>query len=626
MIWLTFRETCLILPAIMYISASKTHTGARGKSYFTHRLVRSERNGKKVRSVTLLNLGSRFSVPKDHWKSLCARIQEILSPIDTMFATRLDDRLENEAQRIAAQLLASGAKISKHSESDCGSQPGTSLHQVDIESFDSFRPRTVGVENVGLWACQTLQLPQLFESLGFNGRERATALALIIGRLAKPGSELATFAWLSNSSALGELLEVDFEHFGLSNLYRTSDQLIRNKERIENDLFGHVQCLFDLSCTFTLYDLTNTYFEGAAVEPPKAKYGRSKDKRRDCKLLTLGLVLDASGFVRRSQVMDGNVVEHQTLQEMLRRLKAPQGALVVMDRGLATAENLQSLRDSGYRYVVVSRETKRPEFDLTQAVQLRTAWHHNVYLHKELDPSGDEVRLYCYSQMRAKKECAMSERFSNRFEKELEQLSAGLSRKGTVKRLDLIHHRVGRIQERSRGAAQHYQVTVTPNKRGDQAESVSWRFNPLPGTLQTNPGVYCLRSTETDWDESTLWRTYMTLTDLESVFRSLKSELGLRPIYHRKPLRSDRHLFITVLAYQCVKLVRERLAGHGISASWTTLREDLQRQVRVSFHFNRADQRVLHIRKASKPEGLQEEIYRHLEADPRPGGTKRTII
>ena len=120
---------------------------------------------------------------------------------------------------------------------------------------------------------------------------------------------------------------------------------------------------------------------------------------------------------------------------------------------------------------------------------------------------GDEVRLYCYSQMRAKKECAMSERFSNRFEKELEQLSDGLSRKGTVKRLDLIHHRVGRIQERSRGAAQHYQVTVTPNKRGDQAESVSWRFNPLPGTLQTNPGVYCLRSTETDWDESTLWRT-----------------------------------------------------------------------------------------------------------------------
>ena len=160
----------------MYISTHKTHTGDSGKSYFTHRLVRSERNANKVKTVILLNLGSRFSVPKKLWKSLCARVQEILSPMDTLFATRLDDGLENEAQRIAAQLLASGATISKHSESDCGGQPGTALQQVDIESFDSFRPRTVGVENIGLWACQTLGVPQLFESLGFNGRERATAL------------------------------------------------------------------------------------------------------------------------------------------------------------------------------------------------------------------------------------------------------------------------------------------------------------------------------------------------------------------------------------------------------------------------------------------------------------------
>ena len=610
----------------MYISTHKTHTGDRGKSYFTHRLVRSERNANKVKTVILLNLGSRFSVPKKLWKSLCARVQEILSPMDTLFATRLDDGLEKEAQRIAAQLLASGAKISKHSESDCGGQPGTALQQVDIESFDSFRPRTVGVENIGLWACQTLGLPQLFESLGFNGRERATALALIIGRLAKPGSELATFEWLNKSSALGELLEVDFERFGLSNLYRTSDRLMRNRERIESHLFGRVQSLFDLSCTITLYDLTNTYFEGAATEQPKAQYGRSKDKRRDCKLLTLGLVLDASGFVRRSQVMAGNVVEHQTLQEMLRRLQALQGALVVMDRGIATQENLLWLRDNGYRYVVVSRETKRADFDLTQAVQLRTASDQNVYLHKELDQSGNEVGLYCYSQMRARKECGMSARFSKKFEQELKQLSDGLSRKGTVKRLDLVQQRIGRIQERSHGVSQHYQITVVANEHGDQAESVSWRLSPLPGTLQTHPGVYCLRSTETDWDEATLWRTYMMLTDLESVFRSLKSELGLRPIYHRKPLRADGHLFITVLAYQCVKLIRERLAGHGILASWKTLREDLQRQVRVSASFNRADQRILHIRKASKPEGLQEAIYRHLEVDPRPGGTRRTIV
>ena len=116
----------------------------------------------------------------------------------------------------------------------------------------------------------------------------------------------------------------------------------------------------------------------------------------------------------------------------------------------------------------------------------------------------------------------------------------------------------------------------------------------LPGSMMTHPGVYCLRSSETDWDEATLWRTYFTLTDLEAVFRSLKSELGLRPIYHHKPIRADGHLFITVIAYQLVQVIRTRLRQAGEHASWTTLRRILEGQQRITATFRRADGRTLH--------------------------------
>ena len=191
----------------------------------------------------------------------------------------------------------------------------------------------------------------------------------------------------------------------------------------------------------------------------KAQYGRSKGDCRDCNLLNLGLVLDGSGFVRRSQVMADNVVKHQTMQEILRHLQSPKGALVVMDRGIATAQNLQWLRDNDYRYVVVSRERKCADFDLAQALRIRTAADQNVYFRKELAASGVEVRLYCYSPVRTEKERGRSERFSKKFEQVFKQLSDVLSRKGLVKGLGMTQQRIDRVQERIPGVSQIYQGT-----------------------------------------------------------------------------------------------------------------------------------------------------------------------
>ena len=501
----------------------------------------------------------------------------------------------------------------------------TDVQPLDVDSLRLVRPRSVGVEQLGLWALEQLGLPALLADLGVNGALRAAAAGVIVGRLAHPASERATHRWLQERSGLGELLGVDFETVGAMQLYRASDALVKHREAIEAHLFDRAMGLFDLQPTVTLYDLTNTYFEGEASEQPQAQRGHSKEKRSDCPLLTLGLMLDASGFVRRSKVFAGNVREQRTLAGMLEALEAPAGALVVMDRGVATEACVQWLRDHDYRYLVVSRERHR-QFDAEAAVSLQTQSNQTVHMHKVVSTDPDEVRLYCYSEERAEKERGIVERFATRFETALTQLHEGLARPRAHKRLDHVWQRIGRLKTKHSRVASHYQIAVTADETGEKAVAVTWTRRPRDGSMATHPGVYCLRSSETAWDEDALWRTYTTLTDVEAVFRSLKSELGLRPIYHHKPRRADGHLFITVIAYQLVQVIRTRLREHGNPGSWTTLRRILDGQQRVTATFRRPDGRTLHVRTATQAEPEQRDIYDALGVDPHPGGVRKTLI
>lgn len=299
------------------------------------------------------------------------RIEELLSEQSPQMPVDCPPTVERHAQRIAAQLVARGqgrasAKSSSASSSSRDTPREPEFNSVDVDSMALVSPRTVGVEAAALWAMRQVDFVGLPQSLGFTGPQRAAALGSIIGRMAAPASELATHGWLGARSGLGELLDVDYEAMRLSSLYRISDRLLRHKPALEAALFNRVSDLFGLSTTVTLsatapallsalascvalpppssgvvppasmqsYDLTNTYFEGEMVNNPKARRGHSKEKRSDCPLLTLGLVLDGSGFVRRSEVFAGNVQEAQTLEGMLKGFQAPDGALVVMDRGL----------------------------------------------------------------------------------------------------------------------------------------------------------------------------------------------------------------------------------------------------------------------------------------------------
>lgn len=603
----------------MFIRQTKTRGSVKGESYFTYRLVTSERVGSQVRQKTILNLGSNFPLPKDKWPLLCSCIERNVTGQMSLVAESAE--IEKLAAMYAGRIIAA----SRPPDSPAGDQPVPDFQEVDTNSLELSLPRSVGVEHVGLSAMSWLGFEDILSSVGMNRPQRISAIGSIIGRMALPASEDATFKWLKHNTSLGELLEFDFETMSSMRLYRASDQLIRNRELIEQGLFSRIEDMFNLETTVTLYDLTNTYFEGNAGCNSKAKHGHSKEKRSDCPLVTLGVILDGSGFIRRSKMFEGSVAESTTLEGMLKELNAPKGALVIMDRGIATQKNIDWLKEHGYRYLVVSRERNR-QFDETHSVETVTAQEDTIKLQRVLSDDGQEVRLYCYSEGREKKETAITGRFSERFEAGLTKIRESLTKPHGEKKFDKITERIGRLKQKSHGIAQHYEIELTKDESGKLVTAIAWQKAPKDGTAVTHPGVYCLRSNETTWDEATLWHTYTMLTDLESVFRSLKSELGLRPIFHHKEERTEGHLFITVLAYQFVQVIRRKLKSHGNKLGWTSLRNILSVQQRVTTTFKQKDGRTLNIRKATKVERDLQDIYTALGISATPGGIKKLVV
>jgi transposase len=606
----------------MFIRQTKTRSTSDGSSYSIHRLVESNRVGDKVRQRSVLNLGTNFDLPKDLWPELCIRIEQFLNAEQPLFA--VDPAIEKSAQHIYSQIIARRGNVKQLSAQD-ETKDTTNYQEVDINSIQQIKPRTVGAEHVSLEALKELQIPQILEQAGFSGRQQAEALGNIVGRMCAPRSERATATWLKEKSALGELLNYDFAAMPMMQLYRASDRLFENKQVIEQKLFERVQDIFSFTPTITLYDLTNTYMEGSSERNSKAKRGRSKEKRSDCPLITLGLALDASGFIRHSQVFDGNVNEGNTLEEMLTQLHATKGALIIMDAGIASEENLEWLTSNQYNYLVVSRERKR-DIEMEKTSIIESAGGHQIHLQRQPGQHHGEVKIACWSEQRAMKDQSINTRFQEKYEQELRKISEGLQQPRTTKKRDLINQRIGRLKEKYRRVSSHYQINLTIHQTTGLVTDLTWTYQPQPASKQTHPGVYELRTTLTDWDDEILWRTYTMLTDLESVFRSLKSELGMRPVYHHKEDRCDGHLFITVLAYQAVQVIRRKLKEQGINESWTTLREKLSQQCRITATFKQRDGRTLHVRQASRPEEELAEIYKKLKLAPDPGGLKKVKI
>lgn len=599
----------------MYIRRTSIKSRKDGGKYYTYRLVESKRTEKGVRQQTLLNLGADFSLPRDKWPDLTKRIEEILSGQHSMFNIERD--IETLAQNYASRIVLSHQDVNDSSHAD--------YREVNLDSVEMSRPRSVGREHITLEALRSLELDTKLKDLGFNGPQTAAAIGTIIGRACRPGSELATHSWLQERSALGELIDYDFDRLSLYSMYQISDQLLEEQAAIERHLYKRECNLFGLQETITLYDLTNTYFEGQCKANSLAAHGHSKEKRSDCPLVTLGLVLDSSGFPRHSHVYEGNVTESKTLSEMLSALEKgktdiSQKPTVVMDAGIATEDNIAWLKEHLYPYLVVSRKKHR-EFDEETSVVVKKDAECTVRAQKVFDEETGEVLLYCHSTMREKKDQAIGDRFINRFEDELKKLNNGLPIKRRLKKYDKVMVKIGRLRQKYSRVSKQYTITVEQDEKNGNATSIKWLRKPAPETTDTYPGVYCLRTSQTVWDEATLWNTYTMLTDLEAVFRSLKSELGLRPVHHQITKRVSGHLFITVLAYHLVHTIRYRLKQAGIHSNWSSLREILSSQTRVTISMQCKGGGTAHVRKSTRPETNQQAIYSALGIKGQPGHT-----
>lgn len=596
----------------MFIRCTNTRNLKTGEAYFTYRLVETVRMGNAVRQRTLLNLGSHFDLPQAEWPILAARIEQLLHGQASLLSSSLSEATETLAQRYAAQLIARQREVAHVTTTSAtmgnsASEAASRFQEVDLSTLEQVRPRTVGVEHVALASLRQLGFDEKLAALGFNKPQIAAAIGNVIGRVAVPASELATHTWLQQTTALGELIGYDYESMDLQRLYRSADQLLKHRDALESHLFGAAKTLFRIEETITLYDLTNTYFEGIAAGIAKAKRGRSKEKRSDCPLVTLALVLDVSGFPKRSRLFAGNVAEAKTLEEMLKELNALPGATVVMDAGIASEANLVWLKKSGYEYVVVSRKPHR-QFDPAHATEVQTAGQEMIQVQRVLDETTGEILLYCYSPARAEKDRAIDTSKAERFEAVLQKLVVGLTKPRGANNPAKIQQRIGRAKQKYARAAQHYAIDIVLDAAGKTVTGISWIKTLKSGTAATHPGVYCLRTTLRAPTDAELWRIYSMLTNLEAVFRSLKTDLGLRPVHHQIERRVEAHLFISVLAYYFVHTIRLQLKAQGINDAWQTLRKTLSNQMRITATLQRRDGRTVHVRKATRPEPAQQKI------------------
>ncbi len=595
------------------------------KTFSYYRLMEAYRTKEGPRQRTVLNLG-KLTLDKSQWKALADRIETIVSGQQSIF--QLPEEVESLAQHYAQVLIQN--RISKEIPVEKTVEPV--YESVDLNSISTSRVRTIGAEHVGFAMFKELKLDKCLISNGFTEDQVKLAAVSIVGKLVEPSSEHHTRKWARDISGLCELSDMDPNLLSNNSLYRISDRMLSIKEKIEPHLNQRERDLFSLEETILLYDLTNTYFEGSAKSNPKAKRGRSKEKRNDCPLLTLGMVLDDHGFPKVSKLLPGNISEGKTLIDMIRTLQEEEvrsetsikhrGITVVLDAGIAIESNLQLLRSNGYDYIVVARNKPVSLSDINFDKLTVIKQTHDEKVEAALIELEDENILYCKSSKRLAKETAMQDQYRSRFESGLELIAGSLLKKRGVKRYEKVIERIGRLKERYSAIARFFDIDV--KQVADIVTSITWQYRQAEAVKNKFSGSYFLRSSRKDLDEKKLWQTYVMLTKVEEGFRCLKDELKLRPVFHQKEDRSDGHLFITLLAYHLLNSIRVRLESAGINMRWKRVREFLSTHTLVTTSFTTEDGHRINIRQCSDPEPFHRKIYQALRIRLTPLKMKKT--
>lgn len=595
------------------------------KRYDYYRLCQSYRIGNKTRHRTITTLGKLDDLAEEERKLLADRIESLIS--GDIFTLEYSEHVETLAKKFYAKIQES-SKIKRVKPVTNTEEPD--YRNVDINSMEHEDIRELGAE----WLCkqtvEQLEISGYLSQQGWEEKEIQIGISHLIARAVYPASEHKTAQWMRDNSSVLELHNLETSKINRHHLYKASKMFYTLKDGIEQYLSKKTNELFDFEDKIILYDLTNTYFEGRKVGSNIAKYGRSKEKRSDAKIVALALVTNSEGFVKYSKIYRGNISDPATLKQTVEDLSSSTSTTgrkpkVVIDAGISTEDNLKMLKFQGYEYLCVTR-SKLKDYKLKTAEQDPIKLHdkrgNEIEVCQVEKPESSDKYLYVRSAQKAKKEASMDDHFSERFEEELNNAHAALHKPRGTKKIEKVWRRIGRIQERYPSANKHYEIKVI--EQDGKATSITYSRKQLQA--KKYHGVYFLRTNVDGLDEKQFWYIYNTLTEIEATFRVLKTDLKIRPIHHKEDINSEAHIFLGILAYTLVNTIRYQLKQKGIKHDWSNIVRIMNTQKIVTTTMNTDKADKLMIRSCSKPSLACNEIYEALNYKPRPFYRKNIVL
>jgi len=551
----------------MHIKQYRTRNKKTGKVYIKHQLVESYRTQKGPRHRVVMNLG-KLKIPRSEWRKLAFALESRLAGQGTLIE---DPHIVSEAERVLANY--DFYRLRKKKE-----ETGAHHLTIDLNRVATTANRSLGPELLAGYAWEILGMEKILKDAGITKKSAAIAKASIFARLIRPSSELAALKWIKDISSVPELTDGELSSLKKDPLYQAADILYYHKDKIEAGLRQKEEEIFPAKKTLFLYDLTNTYMEGAVRGNFLAGRAKSKDRRSDCPLICLALLVDSRGYPIFSQVYPGNTSEPLTLSQVLDRLQADsqrsllsQKPTIVADRGIATKENISLLSERGYDYMVVERRRCEKDYTLEFSnlddFKTRDDEDKETIFFKKIQYDG-KARLLVASLERKEKEEAMDRLKEERFLEDAARLRASVAKRNVIL-APKVQVRIGRILERYPTVAKYYNIEAVTDSGGKTVLDLKVEKNISKRQKRnTLTGCYVIETTHADMEDTEILRSYHSLTRIEDAFRSLKTELGIRPVFHQKGDRCAAHLFISVLAYHLLNTIELALSGKGEHKRW----------------------------------------------------------
>jgi transposase len=568
----------------------------------------------------------------DYW-SLCRTVRTEKGPRQQVVASlgKLDEEQVRSGGWDDIEALLSGTPISRARQLELGHnehQPSTRLQprweKVNVGAVSVERVREFGEVYLPLALWHRLKLGALLEQVVPRGREKiswaSVASILVSARFCSIRSELAVAEHWYESTALEDILGIKSELVNDDRLYRCLDILGKEKEKLCAHLMERYRDWFGVRMEFLLYDVTSTFFEGEAVRNPKAKRGYSRDKRSDCKQVCIGLVCTPEGLPLSYEVFSGNRVDVTTVEEIVKMMEDKYGAaerIWVMDRGMVSEANIEFMRSRKALYIVGTPKSQLRQFE-GQLLE-KENWTEvqdglEARLVEHSDGNGCEKFVLCRSTARAEKERAMLARQSDLLSDQLTRIAAWLERSPQAD-LEAVGRKIGWALGKYPAAAKVIEARVEQNDKGVACGLRFYSRLETGQRMHTNHGAYLLRTNCSETDPALLWRWYVQLITAEAAFRTAKSDLGLRPIFHHLLSRVDAHILVCFLALALWRTLEQWMAlkGLGTCARKLIAAAGTIKSMDVILPVQRGEQTIdLRLRVVAKPEKEAAQLLAHL--------------